>query len=149
MQQVIRRSGVRRVVVGCAVGLSVLLLASVLPGAAGAAGRVSAVGGVRSVGPGEGWNAESLPALSVAPGSGPLFVPLEGVVVPLQSMGVATSTVPTLEIDDVSVGAVRFQIESLVDGRVGLRVGVSSAACWPRVRRIGYQCLTMRISATW
>ena len=140
MQQVIRRSGVRRVVVGCAVGLSVLLLASVLPGAAGAAGaagRVSAVGGVRSVGPVEGWNAESLPALSVAPGSGPLFVPLEGVVVPLQSMGVATSTVPTLEIDDVSVGAVRFQIESLVDGRVTLspRVAVLNRVARWRVER--------------
>ncbi|KLR62338.1 hypothetical protein IMCC26207_104189, partial [Actinobacteria bacterium IMCC26207] len=133
----IRRSGVRRCVVGCAVGLSVLLLAGVLPGAAGAAGRVSAVGGVRSVGPGEGWNAESLPALGVAPGSGPLFVPLEGVVVPLRSMGVATSTIPTLEIDDVAVGAVRFQIESLVDGRITLspRVVVTNRVARWRVER--------------
>ena len=134
MQQIMRPSGVRRCVVGCAVGLSVLLLAGVLPGAAGAAGRV---GAVRSVGAGEGWNAESLPALGVAPGSGPLFVPLEGVVVPLRTMGVATSTVPTLEIDDVAVGAVRFQIESLVDGRVTLspRVVVTNRVARWRVER--------------
>ena len=59
-----RPSGWRRCVVGCAVGLSVLLLAGVLPGAAGR------VGAVRSVGVGEGWNAELLPALGVAPGVG-------------------------------------------------------------------------------
>jgi hypothetical protein len=64
------------------------------------------------------WDAQTLPALPGSAGSGLLFTPLTGVVVPLRTTGVSTSTEPTLEVDQLNVANVQFRVESLLTGRV-------------------------------
>jgi YD repeat-containing protein len=64
-----------------------------------------------------GWSAESLPAIATTSDTGPRSRPLTGVVVPLRSLGVATTTVPTLLVDDLGSPTVIFRVEAISTGR--------------------------------
>jgi RHS repeat-associated protein len=65
------------------------------------------------------WNAAELPALTGSDNTGPLTVPLAGVVVTLGASAVSPSTVPTLEFRaDANGREIVFRVLAAADGRV-------------------------------
>jgi len=104
------RRGSSRWVAAVAAGLTAVLVAATVPAAA-SSGQARPRAATT-------WDAQTLPALPGSAGSGLLFTPLTGVVVPLRTTGVSTSTEPTLEVDQLNVANVQFRVESLLTGRV-------------------------------
>ncbi|MEI7888135.1 MAG: RHS repeat-associated core domain-containing protein [Actinomycetes bacterium] len=102
-----------RLVTAVAVGITALLVV-----ATGPTTQVSASERSSRVAKGAAWDAQALPALPGSSGSGQLFRPLVGVVVPLRSTGESTSTEPTLEVDKLDVSKVVFRVTALSNGQV-------------------------------
>jgi len=105
--------GRSRLVTAVAVSITALLVVATGPAAQASASERSS-----RVAKGAAWDAQALPALPGSSGSGPLFRPLAGVVVPLRSTGESTSIEPTLEVDKLDVSKVVFRVTALSNGQV-------------------------------
>ena len=105
--------GRSRLVTAISVGITALLVVATAP-----APPVSASERSSRVAKGAAWDAQALPALPGSSGSGQLFRPLAGVVVPLRATGESTSTEPTLEVDKLDVSKVVFRVTALSNGQV-------------------------------